>query len=104
MEIPMTPTQIKKSIKSLGGWKVDHNKMIYRTFVMRDFIAAVNLINKISQIAEKMNHHPNIHLTGYRNLLIELMTHDISGLSKKDFTQAQKINLLADRLNPKEHI
>ena len=61
---------------------------------MKNFTAAVRLINKIAEIAESENHHPDIHLTGYRKLRIELTTHALGGLTENDFIVAAKINVL----------
>ena len=65
--------------------------MIYREFILHDFMAAVDQIDRIAIIAEDEKHHPDIHLTQYRNLRIALTTHDVGGLSQKDFTVALKI-------------
>jgi 4a-hydroxytetrahydrobiopterin dehydratase len=49
-------------------------------------------INKIGEIAESEGHHPDLHLTGYRNLRVDLTTHAIGGLSENDFIVAAKID------------
>ena len=59
---------------------------------------ASDLINQISVLAEQEQHHPDLHLTGYRMLTIELTTHAINGLSRNDFVVAAKIDpLLAEQ-------
>ena len=89
----MTSAQARKSLKNISGWHlITDGKMIYREFIIQDFKAAIDLINRIGEIAEDANHHPNIHLTEYRKLRIELTTHDVGGLSQKDFIEAGKIN------------
>jgi len=45
----------------------------------------------VAELAEAEDHHPDLHLTGYRNLAIELSTHAIGGLSRNDFIVAAKI-------------
>ena len=40
------------------------------------------------------DHHADLHLRGYRNVTIELSTHDLGGLSENDFIVAAKINQL----------
>jgi 4a-hydroxytetrahydrobiopterin dehydratase len=57
-------------------------------------MAAVKFINSVAEIAEKEDHHPDVHLTGYRNLKIDLSTHALGGLSENDFILAAKINEL----------
>ena len=71
---------------------------ISREYVMRNFPAAIHFINQVADIAEKENHHPDIHLTGYRRLRIDLSTHAVKGLSENDFIVAAKINLLPAEL------
>jgi 4a-hydroxytetrahydrobiopterin dehydratase len=81
-----------ESLKNLDGWQLtEDHKMIYREFILQDFMAAIDLIDRIALIAEDEKHHPDIHLTQYRNLRVALTTHDVGGLSQKDFTVALKI-------------
>jgi 4a-hydroxytetrahydrobiopterin dehydratase len=62
--------------------------------VFRNFKAAVEFLNGVAELAERENHHPDLHLVGYRNLSIELTTHAIGGLSENDFILAAKIDEL----------
>ena len=50
--------------------------------------------NAIGKIAEAEGHHPDLHLTGYRNVAVELSTHAVSGLTENDFILAAKIDKL----------
>jgi pterin-4a-carbinolamine dehydratase len=80
------------SLKNLDGWQLtDDHKMIYREFILHDFMAVIDLIDRIALIAEDEKHHPDIHLTQYRNLRVGLTTYDAGGLSEKDFIVARKI-------------
>lgn len=65
---------------------------IYRKFPCGNFVQAVDLIRQIADLAEDEQHHPDLHLTGYRNLRVELTTHAIGGLSENDFIVAAKID------------
>ena len=93
MEKPMDINQAKEHLQNIPGWQLHENgTMIYREYAMKDFMAAIDLINRIARIAQEQDHHPDIHLTGYRKLRVELMTHTVKGLSEKDFIEAAKIN------------
>ena len=59
---------------------------------VKDFMAAIKFFNTVSDIAEDDGHHPDIHLTRYRSVAIELWTHAIGGLSENDFIVAAKID------------
>ena len=58
------------------------------------FMAAIELVNKVAALAEEEQHHPDIRIHGYRNLVLDLSTHSIGGLSLNDFIMAAKINAL----------
>ena len=65
---------------------------------MQDFVSAVELIDEIAKVAEAQDHHPDLYLTGYRRLRVELSTHSIGGLSEKDFILADKIQQLPKKI------
>ena len=67
---------------------------IRRTVKCKDFLDAVRLIEQIAPLAEADDHHPDLHLTNYKRLTIELSTHAIGGLSENDFILAAKIDQL----------
>jgi len=50
----------------------EDGKAISRTWQVKDFATALDFFNRIGKIAEAENHHPNLHLTEYRNAMLEL--------------------------------
>ena len=100
MDLPAPPqlaTTIGESA-TLGGGHVGAaqagGKAIHKTIVCKNFLDAVQLIQRIAPIAEAEDHHPNLHLTRYKRLTVELSTHAIGGLSENDFIVAAKIDQL----------
>ena len=78
-------------------WSInDDATMIARKVSRKDFVQTIELVNQIAEVAESEQHHPDLHLTGYRNLRIDLTTHAIGGLSENDFIVAAKIDRLLD--------
>ena len=73
----------------------DDGTRIRRDFKLRNFRDAVKLVNNVAALAEREQHHPDLHLEGYRNLWIEIFTHAIGGLSENDFILAAKIDAIA---------
>lgn len=83
----------RNQVKALTYWRLtEDSKWIERSITFKNFVQAISCINKISEIAEAEGHHPDLHLTGYRNLNICLSTHAIGGLSENDFILASKID------------
>jgi len=94
---PLPASAAQVLLKDLSGWELVDGKLLRRTVKCKDFLDAVQLIQRIAPIAEAEDHHPDLHLTGYRKLTIELSTHAIGGLSENDFILAAKIDQLLDK-------
>ena len=74
-------------------WKVVGEGKIQRDISVNNFAEGLALANKIGEIAEAEDHHPDLHLS-YKNITVELSTHAIGGLSENDFIVAAKIDAL----------
>jgi len=81
-------------LQDLPGWALIEGKLIRKLITCKNFLDAVSLIQRIAPLAEAEDHHPDLHLTGYKRLTIELSTHAIGGLSENDFILAAKIDQL----------
>ncbi|CAN5290036.1 4a-hydroxytetrahydrobiopterin dehydratase [soil metagenome] len=91
---PMTPIEIQENLKLLKlKWEVIDGKKIQHQFEFKNFKEAMEFVNKVAEIAEEEQHHPDIYIF-YNKVRIELWTHAINGLFKNDFILAAKIELL----------
>jgi 4a-hydroxytetrahydrobiopterin dehydratase len=54
----------------------------------------MKFLQKVADLAEAEEHHPDLHLTGYKHVAVVLSTHAIGGLSANDFIVAAKIDTL----------
>lgn len=89
----------KTQLASVPDWQLtDDGKMIFRKWTLKNFVQAMSLLNAAANIAEEDQHHPDFHLTGYRNVQIDLTTHAIGGLSENDFILAAKIDQASSTL------
>ena len=91
---PLPLSAAQALLSDLRGWELADGKTLRKTVQCKDFLDAVSLIQQIAPIAEAEDHHPDLHLTGYRTLTIELSTHAIGGVSENDFILAAKIDEL----------
>jgi len=75
------------------GWVLNSDSTaIRKQWVAQDFMEVMRFFEEIAKLAETEGHHPDLHLTGYRNATVEVYTHAIDGLSENDFILAAKIN------------
>lgn len=96
---PLSLAEAQEFKAKLPEWNLANDgKSISRFYAMMNFLAAIQLINRIAEVAESEDHHPDLHLTGYRKLRVDLATHSIGGLSENDFILAAKIEELPKAL------
>lgn len=85
----------------------DTRTMLRRTFVCKNWSAAMSFMNELSVIAEHLNHHPDFTLKEYRTVELVIWTHNTGGLTVADFVLAKEIEKLVPVYSPKwkrEHI
>ena len=98
----LSPQQVESELATMKLWKLsDDSTKISRTYTARNFQAAMDSLNDIGKIAERENHHPDLHLTGYRNVEIVLFTHSLGGISLNDIAMAKMIDELSFNYSPK---
>jgi 4a-hydroxytetrahydrobiopterin dehydratase len=75
-------------------WERVSGDSIAREFKFKDFKSALAFVNKIGEIAEKKNHHPDITL-GWGRVRVVYTTHDAGGLTQLDLDMAEATDKLA---------
>lgn len=65
---------------------------INRKFTAKNFQSAMDCLNEIGRLAEEQNHHPDLHITNYRDVHIELYTHKLNGVTENDLILAHAID------------
>ena len=75
--------------------------VLSRSFTARNFQCALNFLNAVGVLAERENHHPDLHLTGYRNVEIVLYTHSLGGITANDLALAREMDAIPVEYSPK---
>lgn len=88
---PLSKDLIVQYLKEIKDWELKE-VAIEKTFVFKDFDEAIVFTNKVAQIANEEDHHPNIFIHGYKYVTVTLTTHVARGLTKNDFIVAAKID------------
>jgi len=83
-------------VAALPAWRlIQDGTRICRDWQLKSFRDGIRLINTIGALAEREQHHPDLHLENYRDVRVEIYTHAIGGLSENDFILAAKIDTVA---------
>lgn len=68
---------------------------IVREWTFPDFAGAIVFVNRVAELAEAANHHPDILVHGWKKVRLELSTHSAGGLTDADFALAGSIDGLS---------
>ncbi len=91
---PLKGDQLVMLAQEVGdGWRVIGEHHLEREFKFQDFRAALDFTNRVGELAEQQNHHPDIYLA-WGKVKLTLWTHKIDGLTESDFVFAAKVNKL----------
>src|SRR5260370_35504971 len=86
---PLTQEQIAPLSAQLEGWQVEDDKKLIKSFKLKNWVEAVDFVNRISPIAEGENHQPDLYGRGGRGRVYP-WTHKIDGRAGSDFSMAAK--------------
>jgi 4a-hydroxytetrahydrobiopterin dehydratase len=81
---------IRDRLDQLDGWTRD-GSVIRKTYTLESFPEAVAFVNRIAELAERADHHPDIDIR-YDRVGCALSTHSEGGLTRKDFDLAREID------------
>ena len=95
----MSISEANAQLGELQGWEVlSEPDRLRKSWIVDNFLAAIEFFRRITELAESETHHPDLHLVRYRTVSVEVWTHAIDGLSLNDFILAAKIDALPVRL------
>ena len=91
---PLATKVIEGLLRELGnGWILNETGHLYKKYLFKNFIEAMSFSNKVAEIAEKENHHPDLKIR-WGACAVEIWTHKINGLTESDFILAAKIEAI----------
>ncbi len=88
----LSEADIAKRLPEVSHWRREGNAII-RTWTFDDFLPALAFINRVGELAEMVNHHPDIY-NSWATVRLSLTTHDAGGLTDRDFDLAKRIDSL----------
>lgn len=77
----------------MANW-IKVNKQLRKEFTFRDFSEAMAFVNRVAELAEGQNHHPDILLYRYKHVRLTLTTHSEGKVTEADYKLAEMIDKL----------
>jgi 4a-hydroxytetrahydrobiopterin dehydratase len=91
----LSDAEIEQRLAAAEGWRRGEENSILREWTFGDFAAALAFVNRVAELAEAANHHPDILLHGWNKVSLTLSTHSQGGLTDADFQLAAQIDRAA---------
>ena len=91
----LTDAQIDDRLAGVEHWRRGEDRTIVREWTFADFAAALAFVNRVGELAEAANHHPDILLHGWKKVRLTLCTHSQGGVTDADFQLASQLDRLA---------
>jgi len=91
----LSDAEVSRRLSSLSGWTMKDGKL-HRELTFRDFGEAFAFMGEVAREAEALDHHPE-WFNVYNRVVIDLTTHDASGVTTLDFELARRAEDLAAR-------
>ncbi len=89
----LTDKQIKNRLAKAPGWALSAAGEITKTYTLAGFPQSLMFATAVGLLAEAAQHHPDITIK-WNRVILALSTHDVGGLSDKDFDLAKQIDAL----------
>ncbi|SDW09722.1 4a-hydroxytetrahydrobiopterin dehydratase [Marininema mesophilum] len=85
----LTTEEITLRLQNLPGWHEKEGKLT-KQFRFQTYMEGVDFVNRVADLSEEVQHHPDVLLT-YRQVELQLTTHDQGGITEKDFAWIQHL-------------
>jgi 4a-hydroxytetrahydrobiopterin dehydratase len=85
----LSENEVAEHLAHIPNWKRE-DQTICADFQFPEFLQAIAFVNRVAEIAEERNHHPDIQIH-WRTVRLSLTTHSAGGLTELDFALAEKI-------------
>jgi 4a-hydroxytetrahydrobiopterin dehydratase len=88
----LSDEDVGRRLEALDGWEREGDA-ITKDFKLEDFKGSVEFVNRLTPVAEEMNHHPDLKIS-WNTVTVSITTHSEGGLTENDFELAGKIDAL----------
>jgi 4a-hydroxytetrahydrobiopterin dehydratase len=96
----LAQAELQSELQGIPGWTVVKGKL-YKEFRFSSFVDAFGWMTSVALVAEAMNHHPD-WFNVYDQVKVNLVTHDLGGISTYDIKLASKMNDLFEKTKNKD--
>ena len=88
----LTDHELRDLLHELPEWAIEEGTLV-RFWTFANFVEAMAFVNRVAQLAEQANHHPDIDIR-YNRVKLALVSHDAGGITARDARMARELGAL----------
>ncbi len=88
----LSSEEVGAALTGLANWRLEDGALEWH-HTFKSFPEAFAFVTRVALLAEKRDHHPDI-LLSYTKLTLRLVSHDVGGITARDFNFAHAVNAL----------
>jgi 4a-hydroxytetrahydrobiopterin dehydratase len=89
--------ELAERMQGLAGWSVQAGRL-HRELEFPTFAAAFAFLSEVALEAQALDHHPDLY-NSYTRVTLDLVSHDVQGISERDFRLAARIDAVLARVS-----
>jgi 4a-hydroxytetrahydrobiopterin dehydratase len=89
----LSDDEIGTRLADADEWRREGDEIV-RDLRFKDFAHAIDFVNRVAEVAEQANHHPDILVHGWNKVRLSLTNHSAGGLTAVDFDMAGRFDKL----------
>ena len=93
----LSDSEVRAQLETLRAWTLDDGKL-HKEYKFKDFVAAFAFMTRVAEAAEAASHHPE-WFNVYDRVRIHLSTHEVNGISERDFVMLQRLGFVKRPIN-----
>jgi 4a-hydroxytetrahydrobiopterin dehydratase len=86
----LTQQQLDEFLRNHPEWALEEGMLVHN-WTFADFVEAMAFVNRVAQLAEQANHHPDIDVR-YNRVKLALVSHDAGGITARDAALAGQLS------------
>ena len=90
----LSDAEIDDRLAGVGDWRREGDEIVHER-KLDDFMQAMAFVNRVAEVAEELNHHPDILVHGWNRVRLGVTNHSQGGLTEADFALAARIDDLS---------